>query len=163
MTARGIETCLWFDGQAEAAAEFYVATFRAAGRAAEATGGLRYGEAGPGPKGSVLTRGFTLDGQAFLALNGGPHFTFTPAISLVVKCADQAELDRFWEGLSAGGEPNQCGWLTDRFGVSWQVVPEALVGMLADPDTARADRAMRAMLGMRKLDLAALEAAYRGD
>lgn len=154
-----LETCLWFDDQAETAAGFYVEAFRAAGRDAALTGILRYGEAGPGPPGSVLTRSFTLDGQAFVALNGGPHFAFSPAISLVVRCADQAEVDRFWDILSAGGEAGRCGWLTDRFGVSWQVVPDGLLRLLADPDPARADRAMRAMLAMTRLDLGALERA----
>ena len=114
------------------------------------------------PKGSVLTVSFTLAGQEFIALNGGPHFAFSPAISLFVKCADQAEVDRFWERLSDGGKTEQCGWLKDRFGVSWQVVPTALGEMLQDADPARAERVMQALLQMTKLDVDALKKAYNG-
>jgi predicted 3-demethylubiquinone-9 3-methyltransferase (glyoxalase superfamily) len=155
-----IALCLWFDGQAEEAAEFYVSTFRDGGQVSAIGDIARYGEAGPGPKGSVLTVSFTLAGQDFIALNGGPHFTFSPAISLFVKCADQAEVDRFWEALSNGGATGQCGWLTDRFGVSWQVVPTALGDMLHGPDPARAARVMQALLQMTKLDVQALQRAY---
>lgn len=154
-------SCLWFDGQAEEAADFYVSAFRACGREAAVGDVLRHTGASPGPKGSVLSVAFTLDGREFIALNGGPHFTFSPAISFFVTCADQAEVDRFWEKLSeGGGKPGQCGWLTDRFGVSWQIVPAALGEMLRDPDVARADRVMAAMLQMTRLDVAALRKAY---
>jgi predicted 3-demethylubiquinone-9 3-methyltransferase (glyoxalase superfamily) len=154
-----IALCLWFDGRAEEAAEFYVSTFRDCGQEAAIGDVVRYSEAGPGPRGSVLTVTFTLAGQDFFALNGGPRFTFSPALSLTVKCADQAEVDRFWERLSDGGATGQCGWLTDRFGVSWQVVPTALGDMLQDPDPARAARVMQALLQMTKLDVKALEKA----
>ncbi len=157
-----ITPCLWFDDRAEEAAGFYVATFREVGREAALGDVLYYGEAGPKPKGTVLTVTFTLDGQEFVALNGGPHFTFSPAISMMVKCADQGEVDLFWERLSDGGKPGQCGWLEDRFGVSWQVVPTALYPMLKDPDPARVERVMQALLQMTKLDLGALEVAYKG-
>ena len=158
-----VAPCLWFDGRAEEAAEFYVAAFRACGQEAALGKVARCGEAGPGPAGSALTVEFTLAGRDFVALNGGPHFAFTPAISLAVTCAEQAEVDGFWEKLPAGGgEPGRCGWLKDRFGVSWQVVPAALGDMLRDPDPARAGRATRALMGMGKLDIATLEAAHRG-
>ncbi len=155
-----IATCLWFDGQAEAAAKFYVDTFNACGQTASIGDTMYYNEAGPGPKGGVLTVTFTLAGLEVIALNGGPHFTFTPAISLFVKCADQAEVDDFWDRLLEGGKPQQCGWLTDRFGVSWQIVPTALGEMLRDSDAKRAARVMQAMLQMIKLDIAALKKAY---
>lgn len=157
-----IALCLWFDGRGEEAANFYVAAFRDCGQKAARGEVLRYGESDPRPKGSVLTVSFTLAGQDFIALNGGPHFTFSPAISLFVKCADQAEVDRFWDRLLDGGQPSQCGWLTDRFGVSWQIVPTILSKMLSDPDPARAERVMQAMLQMIKLDIAALKKAYGG-
>ena len=157
-----IAPCLWFDDQAEAAANFYVSTFRACGQDAAIGHIARYGDAGPRPKGMVMTVTFTLAGQEFIALNGGPEFTFSPAISLFVKCADQAEVDRFWERLSDGGKVVQCGWLTDRFGLSWQIVPTALGEMMRDPDPARVERVMRALLGMVKLDVAALGKAYDG-
>jgi predicted 3-demethylubiquinone-9 3-methyltransferase (glyoxalase superfamily) len=110
----------------------------------------------------VLSTTFTLAGQDFIALNGGPHFTFSPAISMFVRCADQAEVDRFWDALTEGGQPGRCGWLTDRFGVSWQVVPKPLGAMLQDPDPAKAERVMQALMGMTKLDLPALQASYQG-
>jgi predicted 3-demethylubiquinone-9 3-methyltransferase (glyoxalase superfamily) len=157
-----IATCLWFDDQGEAAANFYVSTFRACGQDAAIGQTLYYGDAAPRPKGSVLTVEFTLAGQDFLVLNGGPHFTFSPATSLVVRCADQAEVDRFWAALSDGGEPGQCGWLKDRYGFSWQIVPTVLVDMLHDPDEARAGRVMQALMQMTKLDIAALQNAYDG-
>ena len=157
-----IATCLWFDDQAEAAANFYVATFRACGQDAAIGDIARYGDAGPRPKGMVMTVTFTLAGQEFMALNGGPEFAFSPAISMIVKCADQAEIDRFWDGLSDGGKPVQCGWLTDRFGVSWQIVPAALGEMMRNADPTRADRVMRAVLGMVRLDIDALRRAYDG-
>ena len=158
-----IMPCLWFDDQGEEAANFYVATFRDAGQDAAITTVNRYGEGGRGTPGTVMTVIFTLAGQEFMALNGGPHFTFSPATSLVVKCADQAEIDHFWDRLMAGGgKPSQCGWLTDRFGFSWQVFPTPLADMLQDPDPARVARITRAFLGMSKLDLATLERAFHG-
>lgn len=157
-----IAPCLWFDGQAEAAANFYVSTFQECGQDSAIGDVLRYGDAGPWPKGSVLTVGFTLAGQEFIALNGGPGFTFSPAISLFVECADQAEVDRFWERLSDGGAAERCGWLKDRFGVSWQIVPAMLVEMLRDADPARAGRVMQVLLQMIKLDIDALRKAYDG-
>jgi len=158
-----IAICLWFDGRAQEATEFYVSTFRACGQDAAIVDGLSHGEAGPGPKGSALSVTFTLAGLRIIALNGGPHYTFSPATSLFVTCANQAEVDRFWRALSAGGQPQRCGWLTDRFGVSWQIVPTALGEMLQDPDRAKADRATKAMLAMVKLDIAALRRAYNDE
>ena len=157
-----VAPCLWFDDRAEEAAAFYVSTFRACGQDASLGEVLRHGPSGPGPAGSVLTVEFTLAGQRLIALNGGPQFTFTPAVSLFVGCADQAEVDRFWEGLSEGGEPGRCGWLKDRFGVSWQVVPTALGEMLRDSDPVRAGRVMQALLRMAKLDVGVLRGAYNG-
>ncbi|HEX9078535.1 MAG TPA: VOC family protein [Desulfuromonadaceae bacterium] len=147
---------LWFNDNAEEAANFYVAIFRNS----RIAGVTRYGEAGPGPKGSVMTVNFVLDGQEFVALNGGPQFTFSPAISFVVNCESQVEVDEFWDRLSEGGKTIQCGWLQDRFGISWQIVPIALMEMLTDTDAARAERVMRAMLQMVKLDIAELRRAY---
>ena len=154
----GITPNLWFDSEAEEAAEFYVSVFPRS----EITGISYYGDAGPGPTGTVLTVAFVLDGQPFTALNGGPAFTFSEAISFVVDCADQDEVDHYWARLSEGGEESQCGWLKDRFGVSWQVVPAGMGEVMGDPDPERAQRAMKAMLGMKKLDLAALRAAADG-
>jgi predicted 3-demethylubiquinone-9 3-methyltransferase (glyoxalase superfamily) len=151
---------LWFDTEAEQAAKFYTAIFPNS----EITNVSYYGEAGPGPTGTVLTVEFLLDGQPYTALNGGPMFTFSEAISLMVDCADQAEIDYYWEKLTDGGEESQCGWLKDKFGLSWQVAPMAAMGELfTDPDQNRATRAMKAMLGMKKLDIAALRAAADGD
>jgi predicted 3-demethylubiquinone-9 3-methyltransferase (glyoxalase superfamily) len=149
---------LWFDNQAEAAADFYVSVFRNS----KITAVSRYGEAGPGPAGGVMVVAFELDGQPFTALNGGPLFTFSEAISFQVDCADQAEVDYFWDALSAGGQTSQCGWLKDRYGLSWQVVPAALPAILSNPDPVKAKRATQAMLTMTKLDIAALEAAAKG-
>jgi len=148
--------CLWFDDQAEAAARFYVSVFPKSkiGRIAY------YGDTGPKPKGTVLTVEFTLDGQPYLALNGGPQFPFTEAVSFVVNCADQREVDYYWEKLSRGGQKVQCGWLTDKFGLSWQIVPTELTDMLTDRDPERADRVMRAVMGMKKLDIAEARKAY---
>lgn len=157
-----IATCLWFADQAEQAADFYVKTFRACGQPAERGALTYYGKDMPLPEGSVLTAEFTLAGQDYVALNGGPVFTFSPAISLVVKCADQAEVDLFWEKLLEGGTPSQCGWLTDRFGLSWQIVPTALGDMLRDPDKTRSNRVMQALMQMIKLDIAVLKKAYDG-
>jgi predicted 3-demethylubiquinone-9 3-methyltransferase (glyoxalase superfamily) len=149
---------LWFDGKAEEAANFYASTFRNA----RVIGLTRYGDAGPGPKGSVMIATFEIDDQKFIALNGGPQFSFTPAISFVVNCETQAEVDEYWEKLSAGGEPNRCGWLSDKYGVSWQIVPTALPRLLGDPDPAKAARVMQAMLQMTKIEIAGLERAYEG-
>lgn len=150
-----ITPCLWFDGQAEEAAEFYTSVF-ANSRILEVS---RYGEGGPGPEGSALTVRFELDGQEFTGLNGGPQFRFTEAVSFQVSCKDQEEVDYFWSRLTDGGEESMCGWLKDRFGVSWQIIPTRLPELLGDPDAQRAQKAMQAMLGMRKIDIAAMEAA----
>jgi predicted 3-demethylubiquinone-9 3-methyltransferase (glyoxalase superfamily) len=120
----------------------------------------RYGEAGPGPKGSVMTASFELEGQEFIALNGGPQFSFTPAISFVVKCETQQEVDALWAKLTAGGAEHACGWLQDKYGVSWQIVPNALPRLLQDKDPGRSQRVMQAMLGMKKIDIKTLEEAY---
>ena len=149
---------LWFDTQAEEAAEFYVSVFPNS-RVVEVS---RYTEAGPGPAGSVMVVDFELAGQPFTAINGGPQFPFTEAVSLLVECADQAEIDHYWDALTAGGEEVQCGWLKDRFGFSWQVCPAGMGEVLNDPDPERARRAVEAMFGMKKLDVAALRAAADG-
>jgi predicted 3-demethylubiquinone-9 3-methyltransferase (glyoxalase superfamily) len=147
---------LWFDSQAEVAAKFYVSIFPNS-----KVGSIsRYGEAGPGPKGSVMTVGFELDGLSFTALNGGPSFKFTEAISLVVHCETQAEVDHYWNKLSAGGSEVQCGWLKDKYGLSWQVVPRALIELIQDKDPAKSQRVLTAMLQMKKIDIAGLKAAY---
>jgi predicted 3-demethylubiquinone-9 3-methyltransferase (glyoxalase superfamily) len=135
-----ITPLLWFDGQAENAMNFYVSIFKNA----KVVGLTRYGEAGPGPSGSVMTASFELDGQAFLALNGGPQFTFSPAIAFIVNCETQAEVDHYWEKLSDGGEKQRCGWLKDKFGVSWNIVPTVLPRMMQDQDPARSSRVMKA-------------------
>jgi predicted 3-demethylubiquinone-9 3-methyltransferase (glyoxalase superfamily) len=150
---------LWFDSQGLEAAEFYVSIFPNS----EITRVTRYTEAGPGPAGAVVTVDFVLDGQEYTAINGGPQFTFDEAISLLVNCRDQAEVDHYWERLLEGGEESQCGWLKDRYGLSWQVCPVGLVDLLNDSDPGRARRATEAMLGMRKLDIAALHAAADGQ
>jgi predicted 3-demethylubiquinone-9 3-methyltransferase (glyoxalase superfamily) len=150
---------LWFDTQAEEAARFYVSIFNNSkiGQIA------RYGDAGPGPKGQVMTIAFELDGVKFTALNGGPIYKFTEAISLQVDCADQAEIDRLWARLTAdGGEPGPCGWLKDRFGLSWQIVPANMGALVGGDDPAKSQRAMQAMMQMGKLDIAALERARAG-
>ena len=146
---------LWFDTNGQEAAEFYVSVFPNSA----ITGMTHYGEAGPGPAGTVLTVEFELDGQPFIAINGGPLFTFDEAVSFLIECADQAEVDYYWSALSEGGEEGQCGWLKDRYGLSWQVCPAGMKEILNDPDRGRAERAMRAMLGMKKIDVAALHAA----
>ena len=148
----------WFDGQAEEAAEFYCSVFPNSRVLTVA----RYTEAGPGPAGSVMTVEFELDGERFVGINGGPEFPFTEAISMQIDCADQAEVDRYWAALTDGGREDQCGWLKDRYGVSWQVVPPGMAEIFADPDPDRARRAMEAMFGMKKLDLAALKQAADG-
>lgn len=147
---------LWFDHQAEEAANFYVSIFENSRILTTA----RYGDGGPGPKGSVMTVSFELDGQEFTALNGGPHFKFTEAVSFVVHCETQDEVDRFWKQLSEGGQESQCGWLKDRYGLSWQIVPNALPKLLQDKDAARSQRVMTALLKMKKLDIAELQRAY---
>lgn len=146
---------LWFDTEALEAAEFYCSIFPNS----KITNVLHYTEAGPGEPGSVLTVDFELDGQRHTGINGGPAFSFTEAVSLLIECADQAEVDYFWEKLLDGGEPSQCGWLKDRYGFSWQVCPVGVDELFRDADPGRAQRAMEAMLGMQKLDLAALMAA----
>ena len=153
-----IRPFLWYDTQAEEAAKFYTSIFKNS-RIGKAT---RYGDAGPGPKGSVMVIEFELEGTEFVALNGGPHFKFTEAISLTVDCKSQAEVDDLWERLSAGGSKSQCGWLKDKYGLSWQIVPSVLVELLSDPDPKRSKRVMEAMMQMTKIDIAALEAAHKG-
>lgn len=147
---------LWFDHQAEEAVGFYTSIFKNS----KVTAVTRYGEAGPGPKGSVMTVAFELDGQEFVALNGGPIFKFTEAISFVVNCETQQEVDEYWEKLSAGGGEVQCGWLKDKYGLSWQIVPTVLFEMLQDKVAERSQRVMRAMFQMKKLDIVRLEEAY---
>ena len=150
-----ITPCLWFDGRAEEAAEFYTAIFKDSkvGKIA------RYGESGPGTPGSVMTVTFELAGQEFMGLNGGPQFHFSPAISFVVHCKNQRQVDYYWDRLIEGGAPSQCGWLTDKFGVSWQIVPNILPKLLKDKDPERSQRVMAAMLQMVKLDVKALKQA----
>jgi predicted 3-demethylubiquinone-9 3-methyltransferase (glyoxalase superfamily) len=147
---------LWFDGRAEEAAGFYTSIIKNSkiGRI------TRYGDAGPGPKGSAMSATFQLDGQEFIALNGGPQFTFSPAISFFVNCETQEEVDELWEKLSEGGKKQSCGWLQDKFGVSWQIVPTALGKMLHDKDPEKSKRVMKAMLQMQKLDINGLQRAY---
>ncbi|MGH7397966.1 MAG: VOC family protein [Candidatus Rokuibacteriota bacterium] len=161
-TIQKITPFLWFDTQAEEAAQLYVSIFKNS----RVTGTARYDEEGAKvagrPAGSVMTVQLELDGQEFVALNGGPMFKFTEAISFVVNCETQEEVDHFWQELSAGGEQVQCGWLKDKFGVSWQVVPTILLELLQDKDPARSKRVMAAMLKMKKLDIAGLKAAYEG-
>ena len=146
---------LWFDTEGLDAAEFYVSVFPNS----SVTNVTQYSEAGPRAAGTVMTVDFLLDGQPFTAINGGPEFHFDEAISLLVECADQEEVDHYWSALSEGGAEVQCGWLKDKFGLSWQVFPTAAGELFSDPDPARAQRAMAAMLGMKKIDLAALQAA----
>jgi predicted 3-demethylubiquinone-9 3-methyltransferase (glyoxalase superfamily) len=146
---------LWFDSQAEEAATYYVSVFDDSA----ISGISRYPENTPGPAGSVMTVQFTLKGHEFTALNGGPEFDFTPAVSLYVHCKDQDEVDRYWDALLDGGRSQSCGWVTDRFGVTWQIVPDRLGELLADPDTDRANRVMQAMLKMDKIEIKALEDA----
>jgi predicted 3-demethylubiquinone-9 3-methyltransferase (glyoxalase superfamily) len=149
---------LWFDTEAEEAATFYTSVFPDS----EIVTITHYGDGGPRPAGLAMTVTFRLQGEEFIALNGGPEFTFNEAISLLVNCETQDEVDRYWEKLSEGGEQGVCGWLKDRYGVSWQVVPTILERMVQDEDTERAQRVMRAMLQMKKIEIAGLEAAYRG-
>ncbi len=151
-----ITPILWFDNQAEEAMNFYISLFKNSkpGRIS------RYGEAGPGPKGTVMVASFELEGQKFIALNGGPHFKFTEAVSFVVNCETQDEVDAFWEKLSAGGSRGQCGWLKDKFGLSWQIVPTILGDLMSGPDPEQSKRVMTAMLQMTKLDIGALKRAH---
>ena len=148
-----IRPFLWFDGKAEEAAKFYTSIFRNS----KIVGVSRYGEAGPGPKGTVMSVTFELEGQTFMALNGGPQFTFTPAISLFVNCETQQEVDELWEKLSEGGQKSRCGWLQDKYGLSWQIIPTTLGKLLNDPDHGKASRVMKAMLQMDKIDIERLK------
>ena len=150
---------LWFDTQAEDAAKLYVSVFKNS----KIVNVARYGAAGPGPAGSVMTVEFELDGNRFIALNAGPRFKFTEAISFVVDCKTQQEVDHYWSKLSAGGREDACGWLKDKFGLSWQITPSSLGPMMSDPDPAKAKRVMEAMLQMKKIDIAALERARAGS
>ncbi len=155
-----ITPCLWFDTQAEQAASFYVSLFEDS----EVTGVTRYTEVGPGPAGEVKLAFFTLAGQEYTAVNGGPQFPFTEAVSFSVSCKDQVEVDRLWSQLTeGGGEEGQCGWLKDRFGLSWQIIPERMGELLSDPDPDRSQRAMQAMLQMSKIDVKVLEDAANGS
>ncbi len=147
---------LWFDGNAEEAAHFYTSIFKNS----RILGMSRYGDAGPGPKGSVMVVRFELDGQEWLALNGGPAFKFTEAVSFVVNCDTQEEVDEYWERLSKGGAPHRCGWLKDKFGLSWQIVPTVLGTMLQNPDTEKTQRVMNAILQMDKIEIRRLQHAY---
>ena len=153
-----ITPCLWFDRNAEEAVSHYTAIFENS----RIVNLSRYGDGMPLPKGTVLAITFELEGQRFMALNGGPYFKFTEAISLSVACNTQTELDEFWEKLSAGGEKGQCGWLKDKFGLSWQIVPSVLGEMMQDPDASKTGRVMAAVMGMKKLDIADLQRAYDG-
>jgi predicted 3-demethylubiquinone-9 3-methyltransferase (glyoxalase superfamily) len=154
-----ITTFLWFNDQAEEAMNFYTSVFKNS-RIVKVS---RYGDAGPGPKGSVMVGTFELEGQQFMALNGGPYYSFTPAISLVVNCETQAEVDEYWEKLLDGGKTVQCGWLTDKYGLSWQIVPTILGELVSGPDPQKSQRAMKAMMGMVKLDIEELKRAYEGN
>jgi predicted 3-demethylubiquinone-9 3-methyltransferase (glyoxalase superfamily) len=164
-----VKPFLWFDDEAEEAAALYVDVFStrpgadADGGPTKITNVSRYGEAGPRPAGSVMTVEFELDGQQVTALNGGPEYTFTEAFSFFVTCESQEEVDHFWTRLSDGGEEGPCGWLKDRYGLSWQIVPTALMEMLGDPDPVRSQRVMRAMLRMTKIEVADLRAAYESE
>jgi predicted 3-demethylubiquinone-9 3-methyltransferase (glyoxalase superfamily) len=159
MTDQPFVTCLWFDTEAEQAAHYYTSIFKDSrlGRVIRST------EAGPGQAGSVLTVEFEVNGQRFVGLNGGPVFTFNEAISFQIMCKDQSEVDYYWSKLTEQGEAVQCGWLKDRYGLFWQVVPTVLLDMISDPDQERAGRATKAMLSMKKLDVAALQKAYAGE
>lgn len=159
MTDKAFTTCLWFDTEGEAAANYYTSIFKDSklGRVG------RYGEAGPGPAGAVMAVEFELNGQKFVALNGGPQFKFNEAVSFQIFCDDQDEVDYYWSRLSEGGEEVACGWLKDKYGLSWQVIPTTLIEMIGDPDQEKATRAMQAMLSMTKFDIAALQRAYAGE
>ena len=159
MTDQALTTCLWFDTQGEEAANFYLGIFRDSrlGRIG------RYTEAGPGPAGSVMVVEFELNGQKFIALNGGPQFTFNESISFQIPCADQDEVDYYWSRLSEGGQEVACGWLKDKYGVSWQVVPTVVTDLISDPDAEKAARASKAMFSMTKLDIAVIQQASAGE
>jgi predicted 3-demethylubiquinone-9 3-methyltransferase (glyoxalase superfamily) len=150
---------LWFDGKAEEAAEFYTSVFKNS----KMLNIARYGDAGPGPKGTVMMATFQIEGQEFMALNGGPQYTFSPAISFYVNCETQAEVDGLWDKLSAGGREVQCGWLQDKYGVSWQIVPKTLMELMKDKDPVKSQRVFKAMLQMTKIDIEGLKRAYRGE
>jgi predicted 3-demethylubiquinone-9 3-methyltransferase (glyoxalase superfamily) len=150
---------LWFDDKAEEAANFYVSVFKNSKIGSIA----RYSDAGPGPKGSVMTVSFELEGQPFIALNGGPLYTFSPAISFFVDCKTQQEVDELWEKLTAGGGEVECGWLRDKYGLSWQIIPTALLELMQDKDPAKSQRVFKAMLQMTKIDIEGLQRAYRGE
>jgi len=150
---------LWFDGKAEEAMNFYFSIFKNS-KVVQLT---RYADAGPGPKGTVMSAIFQLEGQEFYALNGGPQFKFSPAISMFVNCETQQEVDELWEKLSAGGKTNRCGWLDDKFGLTWQIIPATLGRLLQDKDAAKANRVMKAMMQMDKIDIARLQQAYEGS
>ncbi len=158
-TTQKITPFLWFDDQAEEAMQFYASIFKNSktGRL------LRYGEEGPGPKGSVMTAEFELEGQAFVALNGGPQFPFTEAVSFAVNCETQEEVNEFWEKLSEGGKKSRCGWLKDKFGLSWQVIPTVAIELLQDADTAKSQRVMHAIMQMDKIEIARLQQAAEGE
>lgn len=157
-TMQKIVPFLWFDGKAEEAMSFYVSVFENS-KVLDVT---RYGKGGPGPEGTVMSATFQLEGQQFYALNGGPHYTFTPAISLFVNCETQQEVDELTHKLCAGGEQQPCGWLTDKFGLSWQIIPRVLGELLGDEDPEKSKRVMLAMLEMKKIDIAQLKQAYAG-
>ncbi|MEU9106848.1 VOC family protein [Streptomyces xanthophaeus] len=159
MTSKGFTTCLWFDGDAEAAADYYLSVFKD-GRLGRIG---RYTESGPGPAGEVMVVEFEINGQQFIGLNGGPQFPFTEAVSFQIRCADDAEADYYYEALTRdGGQESACGWVKDKFGVSWQVTPEEAIELIADPDPERAARATAAMLKMKKLDVAEMRRAADG-
>jgi predicted 3-demethylubiquinone-9 3-methyltransferase (glyoxalase superfamily) len=154
-----ITPCLWFDGNVEEAIQFYTSVFPEV----EITNVVRYGKSGPGPEGSVLTAVFRLFGQEFMALNGGPAFRFNEAVSFVVHCQSQEEVDSYWEKLTDGGQPSQCGWLKDRFGLSWQIVPTALPRLMSSGNATQTSRVMEAIFKMSKIDIATLELAFNGN
>jgi predicted 3-demethylubiquinone-9 3-methyltransferase (glyoxalase superfamily) len=155
---QGISPFLWFNDQAEEAANLYTSVFKNS----KIKTVNRYSDAGPGPKGSVMIVAFELDGREFVALNGGPHFKFTEAISFVVNCENQQEVDHYWEKLSEGGQKSQCGWLKDKYGLSWQIVPTALGRLVSNPDPEKSKRVMQAMMKMTKIDIGELERAAKG-
>lgn len=157
--AQNITPFIWFDNQAEEAMNFYVSIFKDS----KVLDVSRYGEAGPGEPGSVMVANFQIEGQEFSAINGGPHFKLTPAISFMVSCETQEEVDKLWDALLEGGEAMQCGWVTDRFGVTWQIIPRILSQLLQDPDPEKSGRVMKAMMEMVKLDIAGLQKAYDGE
>lgn len=150
---------LWYDNNAEEAVNHYMSIFKNS----SITSIARYGDAGPGPKGSIMTIAFQLEGRDFIALNGGPMFKFNEAISMSVDCKTQQEVDELWETLTEGGQPSQCGWLKDKYGLSWQIVPSVLIEMLQDPDPEKSKRVMQTMMQMSKIDIAALRRAYQGN